>query len=98
MPGRMRHGRHSERRPVPMGGMTRGGEAPVTGSPPPQRRQQILLAVVAAALVIVAVDRWIFPHYRAHAATQHDPHNYPTPIAPPHASPCQAPAHTARPP
>src|SRR5262249_51585309 len=95
MPGRMRHGRHSERRPVPMGGMTRGGQAPVTGSPPPQRREQILLAVVAAALVIVAVDGWIFLHYGANAATKQYPDNYLTAIACPNATQCWAVGQTA---
>lgn len=78
-----------------MGGMTRGGEAPVTGSPPPQRRQQILLAVVAAALVIVGIDGWIFLHFGANAATRQYPDNYLTAIACPNATQCWAVGQTA---
>jgi hypothetical protein len=78
-----------------MGGMTRGGEAPVTGSSPPQRRQQILLAVVAAALLIVAIDGWIFLHFGANAATRQYPDNYLTAIACPNATQCWAVGQTA---
>jgi hypothetical protein len=78
-----------------MGGMTRGGEAPVTGSSPPQRRQQILFAVVAAALVIVAIDGWIFLHFGANAATKQYPDNYLNAIACPNATQCWAVGQTA---
>lgn len=78
-----------------MGGMTRGGEAPVTASSPPQRRQQALLAVVAAALVIVAIDGWIFLHYGTNAATRQYPDNYLTAIACPSATQCWAVGQTA---
>jgi hypothetical protein len=78
-----------------MGGMTRGGEPRVTGSPAPQRRQQILVAVVAAALVIVAIDGWIFLHFGANAATKQYPDNYLTAIACPSATQCWAVGQTA---
>jgi hypothetical protein len=78
-----------------MGGLTRGGEAPVTGSAPSQRRQQILFAVVAAALVIVGIDGWIFLHFGANAATRQYPDSYLTAIACPNATQCWAVGQTA---